>query len=59
MSAHPTHGSWPHTELHWRSQRHSSHAPPPPIAAHPTHGSWPHKKPHRRSSSTVYMRPRN
>ena len=37
VSAHPSHVSWPHRELHLRS--HSSHVGVAPVSAHPSHVS--------------------
>ena len=47
ISAHPSHASWPHRELHRRPKWLSSHAPAAPTA-HPSHVSWPHRELHRR-----------
>eukprot|EP00959_Pyramimonas_sp_CCMP1952_P233619 4882454-Pyramimonas_sp.AAC.1 len=40
ISAHPSHGSLPHRELHRRPQRHCSHAVPPSFrrTPHTVHG---------------------
>ena len=47
-SAHPSHVSWPHKELHRRPKWPRSHGTTASVSAHPSHGSWPHRELHRR-----------
>ena len=58
MSAHPSHGSCPHRELHRRPNWRCSHAPPQVMSAHPHTVRSPMRSSTEGPSGGVRMRPR-